>query len=107
MKRTISTALSVAALFAVLLSSAHSSVPGQNGADAKQPLIRLEGIDHKFYDVAEMRGSVVLISFGATWCVPCSGELFLLEALKREYQGKPVKFFWVTIENNGQINDAG
>ena len=107
MKRTILKFLLVAALFGVPLSSAQPSVSGQTGADSKQPLVRLQGIDHKFYDVAEMRGSVVLISFGATWCVPCSGELFALEELKHEYQGKPVKFFWVTIENDGQINDAG
>jgi peroxiredoxin len=107
MKRVILSIVFAAALLGVLLSSSQPSVSGQTGADAKQPLIRLEGIDHKFYDVAEMRGSVVLISFGATWCVPCSGELFALEELKHEYQDKPVKFFWVTIENDGQINDAG
>ncbi len=107
MKSAILRLLFVAALFGLLLSSSNQFVSGQTGADSKPPLIRLQGIDHKFYDVAEMRGSVVLISFGATWCVPCSGELFALEELKHEYQGKPVKFFWVTIENDGQINDAG
>jgi peroxiredoxin len=106
MKRAI-LILFVAAWFGVLLSSSNQSVSGQTGADSKQPLVRLQGIDNKFYDLAEMRGSVVLISFGATWCTPCSGELFALEQLKHEYQGKPVKFFWVTIENDGQINDAG
>ena len=73
MKRTILKVLFVAAWFGVLQSGSQPLVNGQNGANSKQPLIRLEGIDHKFYDVAEMRGSVVLISFGATWCVPCSG----------------------------------
>jgi thiol-disulfide isomerase/thioredoxin len=107
MKRTILSIVFFAALFGVLLSSSQPSVSGQTGGDAKQPLIRLQGLDHKFYDVAEMRGSVVLISFGATWCGPCSGELFALEELKHEYQGKPVKFFWVTVENDGQINDSG
>ena len=107
MKRTIPNFLLVAALLGALLSGAQPTVNAQNGAESKQPLIRLEGIDHKFYDVAEMRGSVVLISFGATWCGPCSGELFALEELKHEYQGKPVKFFWVTVENDGQINDSG
>src|SRR6266850_1149216 len=107
MKRIVRRFLLVAVLCGVLLSGSRPAVAGQNGVEAKQPLVRLEGVDHKFYDVSEMRGSVVLISFGATWCAPCSGELFALEQLKREYQGKPVKFFWVTIENDGQINDAG
>ncbi len=108
MKRPILCVLFVAALLAALLSSAtQHPANGQTGAGPKQPLIRLQGIDRHFYDVAEMRGNVVLISFGATWCAPCSGELFALEELRREYQGKPVKFFWVTIENDGQISDSG
>lgn len=108
MKRANLCVLLVAALLAALLSSSSQhSVNGQTGAGPKEPLIRLQGIDRHFYDVAEMRGNVVVISFGATWCPPCSGELLALEELKREYQGKPVKFFWVTIENDGQISDAG
>lgn len=107
-KEAILSVACVAALVGVLLFSAtHHTASGQTSTDPKQPLVRLQGIDHKFYDVAEMRGSVVLVSFGATWCAPCSGELFALEELKREYQGKPVKFFWVTVENDGQISDAG
>lgn len=106
MKKAILSVLFVAACAGVLLSNP-LAVNGQNGADSKQPLIRLQGIDRHYYDVAEMRGNVVLVSFGATWCAPCSGELFALEDLKREYQGKPVKFFWVTVENEGQISDSG
>lgn len=108
MKKSILSALFVAALLIGLhFSSWVITVNGQNGADSKQPLIRLQGIDQKFYDVAEMRGNVVLVSFGATWCAPCSGELFALEELKHEYQGKPVRFLWVTVENDGQISDSG
>jgi cytochrome c biogenesis protein CcmG, thiol:disulfide interchange protein DsbE len=108
MKRPILSVLFVAALLGVLVSSSSDhAVNGQTGVDSKQPLVRLQGIDHHYYDVVEMRGNVVLISFGATWCAPCSGELFALEELKHEYQGKPVKFFWVTVENEGQISDAG
>ncbi len=99
--------LGAALLAALLFGDSPHSVNGQTGAAAKQPLVRLQGIDRHYYDVAEMRGSVVLISFGATWCAPCSGELFALQELTREYQGKPVKFFWVTIENDGQISDSG
>jgi len=108
MKRPLRYALAGAALLGIVLfHSSQHSVNGQTGAASKEPLVRLQGIDRKFYDVAEMRGNVVLVSFGATWCAPCSGELLALEALKHEYQGKPVKFFWVTVENDGQISDGG
>jgi thiol-disulfide isomerase/thioredoxin len=106
MRRLIFSVLFVAALLVLVSRTAQHQASAQ-GADPKQPLIRLQGIDRRFYDLEEMKGSVVLISFGATWCAPCSGELTVLEQLKREYEGKPVKFFWVTIENDGQISDSG
>src|SRR5262249_32277246 len=67
----------------------------------------LQGIDGQTYNFGEMRGKVVLVSFGATWCVPCASELRALEELKREYAAKPVKFFWVSIDSEDQITNNG
>ncbi len=36
-----------------------------------------------------LKGKNVLLSFWATWCVPCIQELTVLDKLKREYKGKP------------------
>jgi thiol-disulfide isomerase/thioredoxin len=60
---------------------------------------RLKGLDGKFYDTSEMKGDVLVVSFGATWCTPCTWELVAIEELKQEYAGKPVRFLWVTIED--------
>ena len=73
-------------------SVASSDVPKEAG-------FRLKGLDGKFYDTSEMRGDVVVVSFGATWCTPCTWELVAIEELKEEYAGKPVKFLWVNIED--------
>ncbi|HEY3024803.1 MAG TPA: TlpA disulfide reductase family protein [Pyrinomonadaceae bacterium] len=67
--------------------------------------IKLTGIDGQKYDLAQMRGNVVLVSFGATWCIPCSQELRALEDLKREYKDRPVRFFWVDIERTDTVSD--
>ena len=75
-------------------------------ATPADPTIKLQGLDGHFYDIADMHGSVVLMSFGATWCAPCSRELAALEELKREYADKPVKFFWVSIDNPGEASDG-
>jgi thiol-disulfide isomerase/thioredoxin len=66
---------------------------------------RLKGLDGKFYDTSEMRGDVLVVSFGATWCVPCTWELVAIEELKEEYAGKPVKFLWVSIENPKSVSN--
>ncbi len=68
--------------------------------------IRLKGLDGRTYDTAEMRGQVVVASFGATWCVPCVWELKALEELIEEYAGKPVKFLWVSIDDKGRYPDS-
>lgn len=70
------------------------------------PLLKLQGLDGKVYDLSELRGNVVLVSFGATWCAPCSTELRALEELLGEYREQPVKFFWVSIERPEEITNA-
>jgi thiol-disulfide isomerase/thioredoxin len=79
---------------------------GQALAKITEPSIKLQALDGQFYDLAEMRGNVVLVSFGATWCIPCSSELRALEELKREYANRPVKFFWVSIESEEQVSNG-
>jgi thiol-disulfide isomerase/thioredoxin len=66
---------------------------------------RLKGVDGKFYDTSEMRGDVLVVSFGATWCVPCAWELVAVEELKEEYAGKPVRFLWVSIEETKRVSN--
>lgn len=66
---------------------------------------RLKGLDGKFYDTSEMKGDVLVVSFGATWCVPCTWELVAIEELKEEYAGKPVKFLWVSIEDPRRVSN--
>lgn len=72
---------------------------------ADEITIKLKGVDGKTYDVTKMRGEVVLVSFGATWCKPCEWELAALEDLKKEYQGRNVKFFWVSIESEDEVSN--
>jgi thiol-disulfide isomerase/thioredoxin len=67
---------------------------------------RLKGLDGKFYDTSEMRGDVLVVSFGATWCVPCAWEQDAVEELKVEYKGKPVRFLWVSIEDTKRTSNT-
>src|ERR1044071_7719606 len=83
-------------LLALCAQAQEKGAPPASEADEG---FRLKGLDGKFYDTSEMRGDVLVVSFGATWCVPCTWELVAIEELKEEYAGKPVKFLWVSIEN--------
>lgn len=83
------------------------SPPAEAAAEEESPTIQLRGADGKDYDIASMRGQVVLVSFGATWCQPCKEELKALEQLKKEYKDKPVRFVWVSIESEEEVSDSG
>jgi thiol-disulfide isomerase/thioredoxin len=70
------------------------------------PKMKLQGLDGTVYDLAEEHGNVILVSFGATWCTPCSAELRALEELLQEFHDKPVKFFWVSIDRPEETTNA-
>jgi|ERR1041384_785174 peroxiredoxin len=91
---------------AAMLLLVAASVSAQTATgEATAPTLKLKGLDGKTYDVAQMRGQVVLVSFGATWCKPCEWELTALEELKAEYANRPVKFLWVSIETKQEAAD--
>ncbi|HZT59550.1 MAG TPA: TlpA disulfide reductase family protein [Pyrinomonadaceae bacterium] len=88
----------------LLLAAPGSGAPAQQGIVTSNDVLKdagfkLKGLDGKFYDTSEMRGDVLVVSFGSTWCVPCISELVAIEELKEEYAGKPVRFMWVNIED--------
>jgi cytochrome c biogenesis protein CcmG/thiol:disulfide interchange protein DsbE len=101
----------LASLYATLFCASLIQAQGQDSATAlsseEPPTIQLRGVDGKDYDVASMRGQVVLVSFGATWCEPCKEELKALEQLKKEYSDKPVRFLWISIESEEEVSNSG
>lgn len=88
----------------LLMVAGAGAASAQVGAPA-DPSMKLQGLDGKVYDIADQRGNVVLVSFGATWCVPCTTELKALEELLAEYRNQPVKFFWVSIERPEEVTN--
>jgi peroxiredoxin len=97
--------LILAAVSVTMLASAGMSQAQEKPLSGK-PTFKLLDLDGRMNDLAELRGSVVLISFGATWCAPCTTELHALEEVLKEYVNKPVKFFWVSIESSEEVTAA-
>ena len=94
-------------LCAALILIGAAAAVAQSAADHAAPIsLKLKGVDGKTYDVAEMRGQVIIVSFGATWCKPCEWELTALEELKVEYAKQPVRFLWVSVDTKQQASDA-
>jgi thiol-disulfide isomerase/thioredoxin len=49
----------------------------------------------------DLRGHVVVASFGATWCPPCRAELPALQALADRYRGRNLRVLWISIDDKG------
>jgi thiol-disulfide isomerase/thioredoxin len=106
MKRALFSFLMMACMLGALLFPARATQGSASTATAQNEVyVKLRGIDGKLYDVAEMKGKIVLVSFGATWCTPCTTELHALEELQNEYRAQPVRFLWVSLDQREHMSD--
>jgi len=78
-------------------------------AQAKRaPNLELKDQAGTTHRVADLRGSIVVLNFWATWCGPCREELPMLSVLSREYAGKNVRFIAVSAneaKDRGKIDE--
>jgi peroxiredoxin len=61
------------------------SLPVEPRVGARAPAFTLQTLDGRTMDLASLAGSPVVISYWATWCVPCKKELPILQKLAQEY----------------------
>jgi len=95
-----------ATLMTAFLIALGGNAPAQVKAPLTDPMMKLQGLDGQIYDLADLRGSVVLVSFGGSWCARCSTVLRALQELLVELREKAVKFFWVSVERLEEIRNA-
>jgi peroxiredoxin/outer membrane lipoprotein-sorting protein len=67
------------------------------------PGFALRSLDGREYRLAELRGSVVLIDFWATWCAPCRRELPHIERLHRELADRGLVVVAVSAESRERV----
>jgi cytochrome c biogenesis protein CcmG, thiol:disulfide interchange protein DsbE len=74
-------------LFVLALGSLVSSAFAINQG-ALAPEIGLKDRNGKAVQLAQLKGSVVVVDFWASWCAPCREELPVLEKLFQKYREK-------------------
>jgi thiol-disulfide isomerase/thioredoxin len=62
------------------------------------PNLELKDLAGHSQKTASLRGSIVVISFWATWCTPCREELPRLSKLAQDYSANSVRFVAISID---------
>ncbi len=69
-------------------AAAALALPTQPRVGARAPEFTLQTLDGQAVRLSELIGRPIVISYWATWCIPCQNELPILEQLYREYQSQ-------------------
>ena len=64
------------------------------------PEFVLSGLDGAEHRLSDLRGSVVLVNFWASWCQPCVKEIPNLQRLHASYAGEPFEILAVDVEED-------
>jgi len=86
-------------LSAVCLSYAQNNLK----VGSRAPQFSVDSVDGKTYDLTELRGSVVVLTFWSTRCIICQAEMPKLDRMIGEYKDRHVVFLAATPEDDARV----
>jgi thiol-disulfide isomerase/thioredoxin len=91
-------------LSAVLMLSALTGAAPSSSTNASD--LRLQRLDGAAFSLDALRGSLVVLDFWASWCVPCRTSFPYLDDLQTRYAAKGVRVVGLTLEEDGEAVNA-
>jgi thiol-disulfide isomerase/thioredoxin len=73
------------------------------GPEASPPLVptvKIESLEGEPFSLASLKGSVVVLDFWASWCLPCRASFPFFNTLEAKYSSKGLRVFGLTLEEN-------
>ena len=70
------------------------------------PSLVLTSLDGQSFDLAKLKGKVVLVNYWATWCAPCRKEMPKLDAFYRRYRDRGLEIFGISIDFDRDLQKA-
>lgn len=92
-------------LFALFLVLAFSvcAFSQQSNAKPSAETFKATALDGITFDLAELKGKVVVLTFWSTRCAICHGEIPKLNQLVKTYKDEDVVFLALTMENEATV----
>ena len=64
----------------------------------RAPALIVPTLDARVFDLAALRGKVVIVNFWASWCSPCRAEMPQLDAFYRRYRARGLELLGVSVD---------
>jgi cytochrome c biogenesis protein CcmG, thiol:disulfide interchange protein DsbE len=74
--------------------------------DAAAPALVVTTLDGRNFDLAKLRGKVVLVNYWATWCAPCRKEMPKLDAFYKRYHDRGLEIIGISIDFDRDLDKA-
>jgi peroxiredoxin len=103
--RPVRSALAAVAGCVAFVLSGHLARAAADVGQPAPPLAAPE-LDGRAFDLAALRGRVVIVNFWATWCVPCRAEIPALDAFYRRYRGQGLEMIGISADRPRDRGDV-
>jgi cytochrome c biogenesis protein CcmG, thiol:disulfide interchange protein DsbE len=70
------------------------------------PALVATTLDGRTFDLARLRGKVVLVNYWATWCAPCRKEMPKLDAFYKRYHDRGLEIISISIDFDRDLDKA-
>ena len=96
-------AFSVGMLLVLLIATPASAAP-RVGEPA--PVFVGQTLKGEAFDLAKLRGHVVVVNLWATWCPPCRAEMPMLDAFYKAHQGEGLMMVGLSADRHRDLGEA-
>ena len=66
--------------------------------DKAAPALVVTDLNGQNFDLAKLRGKVVLVNYWATWCAPCRKDMPKLDAFYRRYHHRNLEMIGISVD---------
>lgn len=98
-------ALGVAAVAAAATGMWWRARQAENGETQALDAASFADLSGRSRQVAEWRGSVVVVNFWATWCAPCREEIPMLREMRDKYREKGLEIVGIAIDLVAKVKE--